>query len=86
LDPEFVKFPREGILFYREAEIAIGLDKQEKNDVLMLLVVALGIAGMLLAVILGSVLSHYRLALGIGSFAVAAGIIYDWYSKRKRLT
>jgi hypothetical protein len=59
------------------------LDKQEKNDILMFIVVALGVTGMLLSVLLVSVLSHYSLAVGVGSFAVVAGLTYDWYSKRK---
>jgi hypothetical protein len=61
------------------------MDKKEMHDILAVIVVAVGVAGMLLSVLLVSALSHYRLAIGVGSFAVVAGIICDWYSKRRRV-
>ena len=59
------------------------MGKKEIHYILAVIVVALGVAGMLLSVLLVSALSHYRLAIGVGSFAVVAGIICDWYSKRR---
>jgi hypothetical protein len=60
------------------------MDKQERNEILLVVVVALGVVGMALSITLVSILGYHSVTVGIGSFAVVAGITYDWHSKRKR--